>query len=115
MNPSNYFHFLSVNSVPNIDHDIDTSHGGRSRDHIQNQQVASQKPRYKIAYLILAHKSKENLLEMLKHLYSKDAIFLIHIDGNYPEMYNDVRNSIDMDFEQNGNVYLVEKPFKLQW
>lgn len=125
VDPTNYFPFLSVSSVSTIFEDMDISRTSDLRNvnnFLQNDRAAEsnqekeiKRNHYKIAYLILAHNNKLNLLELLKHLYSKDAIFLIHIDGKYPEVLIDVRNFIKNDFEHNGNVYVIEKPFLLSW
>ncbi len=97
LDPSIYFPALSVN------------------DNKQDANRITKRRRYKIAYLILAHKKKENLIEMLRILNSPDAIILIHIDGKFPEMLNDVRNIVKTAFAQNENIYFVENPFKLSW
>jgi hypothetical protein len=94
--PSIYFPFLSVKNLK------------RSPD-------MTKKRRYKIAYLILAHKNKENLLELLKLMYSEDAIFIIHFDGNFPDVLNAVRTYVQNDFKHDGNIFFVDNPFKCQW
>ena len=94
VDPSIYFPFLSVN---------------------RKSPEMTKKRRYKIAYLILAHKNKENLLELLKLMYSEDAIFIIHFDGNFPDILNQVRIYVQNDFKHDGNIFFVDNPFKCQW
>ena len=97
LDPSIYFPALSVNDTK------------------QDANQFTKRRRYKIAYLILAHKNKENLIEMLRILNSPDAIILIHIDGKFLEMLNDVRNHVKTGFPQNENIYFIKNPFKLSW
>ena len=78
-------------------------------------EIVLKRPRYRIAYLILAHKNKENLFEMFKYLYSEDAIFLFHIDANSLDLDKAIREWTKDNFHQSQNIYFVERPFHLQW
>ena len=44
------------------------------------------KKRYKIAYFIMAHGNKDCLVTLMDALYSEEAIYLIHIDANFPDL-----------------------------
>jgi hypothetical protein len=79
------------------------------------KKTVSKRRRYKIAYLILVHDNKESLLEMFKYLHSQDAIFLIHVDRNYPELQTDLQNHINEYYKDSNNIHFFEKPFYLQW
>ena len=83
-------------------------------DHDHREKLKNRR-RFKIAYLILVHKSKESVLAMLKYLHSPDSIILIHVDGNYPELQNDIRRHIIDHYKDCENIYLFQKPFNLQW
>ena len=84
----------------------------RVKDHIE---IISKRRRFKIAYLILIDKTKERLIAMLTHLHSQDAIFLIHVDRNYPELQLEIQRHIHKFYKESNNVHLFETPFYLQW
>ena len=73
---------------------------------------------FKIAYLVLAHENFAALVRMLQAVYSKQGLFLIHVDKNSPKLQEDVKKWIAQNRNDIGdadNIHIFTNPFALQW
>lgn len=88
---------------------------GQSRDQVgfSRGNVDPLKKRYKIAYFIMAHANKKCLMAMMDALYSTEAIYLIHVDANFPDFKEEIKEWVE--YSKFNNVHVMKASFYGQW
>lgn len=66
----------------------------------------------KHAFLILAHKNPNHLLDLVEHLNSSDSYFYIHINKDYRPLFSKIENVL---YSNKKNIYIEEDCLQVNW
>eukprot|EP01113_Clastostelium_recurvatum_P023035 TRINITY_DN2756_c0_g1_i1.p1 TRINITY_DN2756_c0_g1~~TRINITY_DN2756_c0_g1_i1.p1 ORF type:complete len:466 (-),score=110.28 TRINITY_DN2756_c0_g1_i1:160-1557(-) len=101
VNPASYFPFLSYKPHP----ELKTASPFPASSH-------STSP-FRIAYILLVHKDEDQALRLIDAVYTRNNIYILHVDSKSPEVKSNLRELIRK--YDAGNVIMMDASFNIPW